>query len=260
MFRLTKWYLDCVSDAGDVVIAHCAAGRRGVLPLGYSSLLVSPNNGNATERRSMRRSAPPQRADGCVNWRCNRLGIDGQWRTRDEPATRVLYETPEGSVVWTCHSQGDQASIHMWDGRRVTGLGYVEELTLSIAPWKLPLDELIWGRFISDSDVVTWIEWVGSHPLRLVIHNGVEQRETTLSAGCVVSEDEGWSLTLEETRSLRQGPLGETAFAGTGLAKFLVPARVRRSREERILSRAKLRRADESTVWGWSIHERIRWE
>ena len=126
MFRLTKWYLDCVSDAGDVVIAHCAAGRRGVLPLGYSSLLVSPNNGNATERRSMRRSAPPQRADGCVNWRCNRLGIDGQWRTRDEPATRVLYETPEGSVVWTCHSQVDQASIHMWDGRRGTGFGSVE--------------------------------------------------------------------------------------------------------------------------------------
>lgn len=78
MFRLTKWYLDCVSDAGDVVIAHCAVGKRGMLPLGYASLLVSPHNGNATERRSMRRPASPQRTDGSLDWGCERLGISGR--------------------------------------------------------------------------------------------------------------------------------------------------------------------------------------
>ena len=53
-----------------------------------------------------------------------------------------------------------------------SGLGYAERLVLTIPPWKLPIETLRWGRFLSPSDWIVWIDWQGEHPQTIVYRNG----------------------------------------------------------------------------------------
>ena len=58
------------------------------------------------------------------------------------PIHRRLFESADGIVDWTCEMPRARTRIG-----EVCGDGYAEVLHMTVPPWKLPIDELRWGRF-----------------------------------------------------------------------------------------------------------------
>ena len=63
-------------------------------------------------------------------------------------AAPMMYRESAGSIVWTCLQPGSRVNISLGD-RQLAGLGYAECLSVTLPPWRLPLSELRWGRFVS---------------------------------------------------------------------------------------------------------------
>ncbi len=141
----------------------------------------------------------------------------------------------------------------------MTGLGYVECLTLSVLPWKLPLEALHWGRFLSEQDALVWIDWRGPHQWRTMIHNGEEREAQSLTEKEIISTNSGTRLDLDRGMVLRTGRLGETVFAGISRLARLLPHNMLAVNECKWRSRGALQSGDRATS-GWAIHEVVKWK
>src|SRR2546428_12609034 len=101
-FILSKWYLDCVSDDGDVFIGYVASLRWGKISLSYSSTLHWAFGKPPESNTTLRRSATPRIAGSCINWSSPRLELSGAWRALAQPIHRVLLESDTGNIEWNC--------------------------------------------------------------------------------------------------------------------------------------------------------------
>src|SRR5690349_2210175 len=164
--KLTKWYLDCVTESGDVSIAYIGAFEWGSFRLGYSSLLESTGD-EVTERRSLRRENEPAVCYNSITWTAKTLRTRAAWQSDSIAVRETILDGPEGVVEWHCLMPRARALF-----RDRAGLGYCEHLTMTIAPWKLPIHNLRWGRFITPSDWLVWIDWQGEVSRRIVYLNG----------------------------------------------------------------------------------------
>jgi len=229
-FQLSKWYLDCVSGPGEVFLAYCAELRWRGLHLHYASVL-----GHSSSLREV--PAPVWRGDGVLEWNAPALGVTGRWEALDPPIQETLMD---GACQWHCLVPRARTEVHIRDVS-LLGLGYAEHLTMSVPPWRLGIEELRWGRFLSETDGLVWIEWRGPKPARLRWHNGVRAGEEL-------------ELEIRDREVLREGPLIETALSFIPNIRKLFPARILGLREAKWRSRAALGAAD-----GWAIHEVVEW-
>jgi hypothetical protein len=252
-FSLVKWYLDCVTEQGDTAIVYCADLRWRGVHARYSSSLVA-SCGAVTTQSSMARfdlSVGEQH----IAVDLPKLGISGRWDARAEPVRASIYREPSGAVEWDCLQPASAVTLRIGD-REFTGLGYAECLTLTLPPWQLPLRELRWGRFVSATDSVAWIDWRGSHSTRVGVHNGRLTEALAISDSEITVDDA--TLRLGERLTLRAGTLGATVFPGAGLLGKLLPASLRNIDERKWRSHATLATpAGESS--GWAIHEVVLW-
>jgi hypothetical protein len=142
------------------------------------------------------------------------------------------------------------------DGTAVEGLGYVERLDMTLPPWRLPIRELRWGRFLADGVGVVWIEWRGSRPLALVVVDG------SVVDGAEVGDDAvAWRagrLELEPGAVLREGTLATTALARVAPVRWLAPRAVRELHESKRLRRGRMVGGDGPVATGWAIDELVR--
>jgi len=139
------------------------------------------------------------------------------------------------------------------------GLGYVDHLDLSTTPWRLPLEELRWGRYLSEDDSIIWMDFKGPAPETIVFHNGLLCKGAQVSDKNIVIGEEGIALGFEDTCVLREGALVSTALSVIpGVSKFL-PARMLQTYECKWKSRGVLRNAKSTLGTGWTIHEVVRW-
>jgi hypothetical protein len=201
-FELRKWYVDCVDEGGNVAIAYWAKLRWRYINLYYRTIAL-----NGRERR------------------CSEL----EWRqsvsmeASAPPVHRRLYEHADGFVDWLCEMP--RAKVRIGEMR---GEGYAELLHMTVPPWKLPIDELRWGRFIGGGKWAVWIEWRGPEPRTWTFGDGAP------------------ALRLEDQRVLTDRRIGDAV----PLIKWLLPRRIRNARERKWCSRASL--GDDR---GWAIHE-----
>ena len=259
-FTLSKWYMDCVSETGDVFIGYAALLRWKAFTLKYSSVLERRKGGQTEVRTSLVGFAAPQVTDSLLSWSSAALGIDGTWKALCAPVERTLFESEAGEIKWRCLQPRAAADIRIGKDRRLRGLGYAEHIAISIAPWHLPIEELRWGRFLSESDSLVWIDWRGPHPLRLVLENGVEARSAQeVTDGEIVFDEGRRILKLEESAVLREGALINTAFSVIpGIGKIL-PLRSLNTYECKWRSRGFLNGRSAAVGEGWAIHEIVRW-
>ena len=251
--RVTKWYLDVCDDVGAGAIVYAARVQWRRLSLRYTSLLEFDAAGEVAERTTLRAFEEPCTRDGAVRLANRRLGLAGTWTPlrsmdRAESAPTTLLKNSSGEVSWRVLSARAAACIQ-WAGAHrapLEGLGYVERLDVTIPPWRLPIEELHWGRFVAATADVAWIEWRGPHPLRFVWRDGRE----------VASH----GLTMSDRVTLRDGPIAETALAKVPLLRRSLPGRMLRTHETKWRSHAQLAGADGvPTHEGWVIHEVVRW-
>jgi len=256
-FLLTKWYLDCIVENGDTVILYAAHLRWNSLSFRYASLLTAIDGQTATAS-SLHSIAEPMVNGPVLKIMQPTLEIEGCWRALRTPIRRTVFQNPLGTVDWHCIQPMSQVELHFC-GERIDGLGYAECLTISLPPWRLPLTQLNWGRYLSPEHALVWIDWQGPEPQRYVIHNGEERQATSINESEVVFADAPLALTLDRGLTLRDGRLGDTIFPGISRLAGLLPRSMLAVHECKWRSRGTLRDAAGKSS-GWAIHEVVKWK
>jgi len=256
MFRLDKWYLDAVSDTGDVVILYWARLKWGPFRLFYGASLHGPQSEKPLHRHTFRPGAAPVVKDGVVEWSCRKLDVSGAWSSRLDGIACVLTDEQQGLIRWKCVHPSANARVRI-GGDGIEGLGYVEHLTMTLKPWQLPFRELRWGRFLAPSVSLVWIQWRGSTPKTWVWLNGLERRHVKVSDNRVEIADGGIVLDLQNNAVIRSGFLNTTALRATRMLSALVPG-WRSAHQTKWLAQGTLSLPDK-TERGWAVHEVVRW-
>ena len=257
MVRLSKWYLDCVSDSGEVALLYWATLRWGPFGLRYGAALHRSPDAPPTARYTLHPGAPPDRhGDTGVRWVSDRLEIRARWDGGPPAIRRTLFDGPTGAIEWDCLLPRASASVTIGP-HAVNGLGYVERLTMTLPPWRVPCDELRWGRFLSESEHLVWIDWRGPVPRTWVFAHGAEHQSAKISTHAVTVADAGIRLEMGRSADLRTGTLRRTALSPLRWLVSILP-RWRHAHEEKWLAAGTLT-APSGTSTGWIIHERVRW-
>ena len=255
-FHLVKWYLDLVTDEGEVLIGYAADLRWGALRLRYAATLSGRAPGPFRGATHLLGVRLPEARDGVVRWRVGARGPRGEWTAVRAGPERVLLDGPEGEVRWSCLHAASAGRARTARGPELQGRGYVERLELTIPPWRLPLHELRWGRFVSDGAALAWIEWRGPRPLRLVLRDGQPVEPASVSDDEVTAA--GSTLRLSDPVTLRDGELGLTVLRPLPLLRRALPAAMLGTRETKWLSRGELQQPDGRRARGWALHELVR--
>jgi hypothetical protein len=253
VFSLRKWYLDCVGDSGELCIAYRAELKIAGARIATAGLLRFDDQDGMRTQWTVR-SCPEPSGEDVLIWEAPGLDVAARFERRDPPCGVTLLDGPEGTVRWTCTHP--RAAVEMRiAGEVLRGTGYAEVLDLTVPPWKLPIEELRWGRLLTASHGVVWIEWRGSHPQRLVLVDGSpvagELEERGLRSG-------GARALLHEPRVLRSGRIGETVLSAVPGLERLVPGRILGLEETKWRSRGTLQ-IGSCNEEGWAIHELVRW-
>lgn len=251
-FELSKWYLDAVGEDGEVFIGYRANLRWRRLAIPYAATLTGGVR-EARARSTARPGEEPDFLEGALAWREAKLDVAGTWRAAAPPVSRTLYESPDGAVVWNCVLPSAECELAL-NGDLVRGLGYAEHLSMTLPPWRLPIDTLRWGRFLSPEHSVVWIDWEKNGDDRTWIFlDGAEVR------GEVSEEDvffEGGRVDLPASGRLvlRSGRLSHLL---RNLRLPLSPS-ARAIHETKWRTRGVLECAGAPAVEGWAIHEVVR--
>lgn len=255
-FHLTKWYADCVSEEGLAFIGYCAKLRYKGVSISYSSrVLHTKENGTVSKTSLLDRSLPHQKGN-TVTWNSSSLKILGTWESLSKPVEKQLYSNDNGTVLWNCIQPLSKACVEIDNNTLISGYGYAEMLTLSLAPWQLPIDELRWGRFLCEGCSLVWIDWRGNTPLSLVFYNGIEINSPSISDDHVSAQ--GLDLNILKRSAIREGPVFSTALSMVPGIKALCPEKILGMEEYKWLSAGTLSISGGIPVSGSVIHEVVR--
>jgi len=257
-FLLSKWYMDCIAEDGEVFIAYAANLRWRSLSFDYSSTLRKCGDDPPRADTSLRNVVMPVQSGGEIRWQNS--DTSATWHTKSEPVERMILDCADGRIFWRCVAPLAEAEISFPNDNTIRGLGYCEQTLISIPPWKIPIDQLRWGRFLAEDEYVVWIDWRGSDALTLVVRNGVETIGATVLDDRIDAADGGYSLSLTNPSTLRTGQLSSTAFRSVPLLSNLLSSNGLMMDETKWRSRGSLQSsADTHTKEGWAIHEVVRW-
>lgn len=258
VFALAKWYLDLVTDDGRALVAYAARLQWGPIRLVYSALLRSAPGSPPVQAASIRRGQPPHHDGDVITWRSAPLGLTGAWRADSTPLGATLLETEAGRIEWNCRMPRAQAHVACGD-ERWTGRGYVETLTLTIPPNRLPFRILRWGRHLSSRHAVVWIEWEGGTNRRWVWLDGTVQPAARLTPVGLDLGD-GRAIRFSVSRDLRTQDVEANLSPITASVRRRLAGMIGTMHEHKLLSRSTL--VGENGVAlddGWAIHEEVTW-
>jgi hypothetical protein len=256
MFRIKKWYLDCVSDAGDTIILYQARIRWGLITLNYGASLIDLQNSVPVHRYTLCPGNQPQAKKQVIQWNCPNLKITGTWTDCSPQIKQTLFKGPQGQIRWNCIAPDSAAHVRI-GGSNIEGRGYVECLSLTIRPWQLPFSELNWGRFHAATNSLIWIRWLGSTARTWVWMDGIEQKHARVLTDRIEGLGDGVVLDLQNTRTLRSGLPSKTTLKSFSVLARLIPG-WRTAEETKWLARGCLRERGRADC-GWAIHEVVRW-
>ncbi|MBS1555255.1 MAG: hypothetical protein JSU09_10040 [Bacteroidetes bacterium] len=254
-FLLEKWYLDITNEEGQVFIGYAAKVKWGNTSLGYNGYLSKGLDQQISSKSSFGNFYEPKYENIDLRWRTD-FG-DGAWGLEGTPIIEDLLETEKGGIVWSCLLQKSMATFKLREAT-ITGLGYVEKIQLTLPPWQFPIDQLLWGRYVSQSNGIVWIEWRGSIPKKLIYFNGEPQLVSMI--GDTVIHFAEYQLIFESSFNLRSGSIGNTVFSAFKNIMAMFPARVFRLTEKKFAGSATLKYKGEQVDRGSYIHEIVDWK
>jgi hypothetical protein len=247
----TKYYLDAVAPDGSGLIGYAmrleAWGAK-VTPAAVLAWHADPAV-PVVQRRTLRGRLPV--SDGAaLAWDCAALGISGRWEAANPGPQATLYP----GVDWRVLAAPAAVDARL-AGLHLAGSGYAERLELHTAPWMLPLDTLLWGRFVAPGHAVVWIEWLHPQGGRWLWCDGSRTAAEVVSGSGIAWH--GGRVRFADARVLRSGRLGDTVLRKWPGLRALVPARLAAYHESKWLAPAVLERDGLPPVRGWALHERV---
>lgn len=258
-FLISKWYLDCTGDDGTVFIGYSAAAKWKMLSFHFSSVLLRYPDNRTYEKTSWTKGTLPECDGTTFYWSPRSLKVEASWENLLKPIERPLYKDDEGEIYWSCLAPKARAHVALEGFPAIAGLGYVECLKLSIVPWRLPMNELRWGRFLTDQDSLVWIDWTGRTQKTLVLHNCSESAPAHATDN-EVAADGGLKLSLVQQAVVRSGPIVSSVVPNIRGLKWMLPFGISRMHECKWLSKGILVMPDSPARSGWSIHEVVRFK
>jgi|WetSurMetagenome_2_1015567.scaffolds.fasta_scaffold36293_2 hypothetical protein len=258
-FCLEKLYLDCIDESGNCFIVYRAGLKIFFMKFHYSRLIFSDSENKTMESFSIRRTEKPGTGDD-INFNNRFLKVEGCWKRAERALPELLFSDDSGHhLSWNCHHPMALVKLKYreWE---FSGPGYGETLSLSIKPWKLPIDELRWGRFVSDNYNITWVNWKGTHPLNLIYMNGSEFKNAVYDDESEVSFGGGaFRLKFGKRMVVTDGRLSGLISSAPWLLT-LFPRRILNVREVKYKSPSTFFINDEIKATGWSLYEDVLWK
>jgi hypothetical protein len=261
--KFKKLYLDAVADDGAGVVGYAADATIGGLTFHPASLLAwNGDRAQAASHQWALRSGARAEPESATGWRCPGLDVSFAWRLGRGHAPwreQILWDANDVRVSWRVIAPRAWVEMRDVSGRpRLAGRGYAEVLAVEGPPWRLPISTLRWGRFVSATRNVTWIEWANRDGgLRWLWHDSdaPETQGVSMDGEAVVWR--GHRLELHRWRTLRSGRIGKTVFGKAGVLSRALPSWVLALDETKWLARGRLSGPGGLADTGWVIHEEV---
>lgn len=207
-FSLVKWYLDCLDEDGRAIVGYWVEAAWQQASLTWESVDLYRGPLPPVHRWSLRRSTPPQTGAGLC-WDAPALGCAATIEPRQPRFTARLLEGEDGIVDWSVEVPVGRVTVKLDGEETVLGQGYAERLSMTVAPGRLPITTLRWGRWGSADCArsLVWIDWRGALPRTWVFLDGRLQPGATVSDSAVGGE--GFTLELEPRQRLVHRGLNE---------------------------------------------------
>jgi hypothetical protein len=253
-FALTKWYFDCAAEDGRVVIGYWASLAWRALSFTWESVVLYEPGKPPERRSSLSAAKAPDATAQEITWHAPALGCTLEARRRLSPIGQRLLDDDSGAVEWRAEAPAATVAVQLRGHAPLHGPGYIERLSLTVPPWRLPIRELRWGRWL-DADAsrsVVWIDWRGAAPRSWVFEDG------RLASSARVTDDGvmtgASNVAIGARRTLESLAFAQYADAIPPL-RAVLPKRMLALRETKWCSAATLRRGADRPVAGRAIHE-----
>jgi hypothetical protein len=257
---LNKWFLDFNGDNGEAMIFYAAILNWGPFSVPYTSWIhYHPEMGINTTSR-YRKVNMPVKDKNKITWNDKAFKIEGLWESRTAPLEARLYDSKEGYLDWKCYQPASDVKLRI-NNRSIKGRGYAEELILTASPWKIPMDELRWGRWGSEDDTIVWIELRTVDKKQWLWVNGEKTKNNYIEDDLLKIPDRG--LTLSLNRKVLLESEKKISLVMDKLNKYLpgfrkiIPIRFLRADEKKWLSDGTLHDNYNRIGNGMAIHELV---
>jgi hypothetical protein len=253
-FTLTKWYFDCVAADGRAVIGYWASLAWHNVALTWQNVTLYEAGQSPVSRSSLAPTSPPEVVANMITCCAPALACVTSVESRQRPIEARLLDSDAGIVEWRAEAPAAAVTFKLGDCAPVQGPGYAERIFISIPPWRLPIRELRWGRWIDSAAnrSVVWIDWRGDSPRTWVFVDG-----DLASAGIVTDERifaDGAEIVLGERRTLHARAFAEIAATIPPL-RAVVPKSLLALRETKWCSAGTLLERNAAPQTGCAIHE-----
>lgn len=223
----------------------------------YSGLVFCDAEGFTTEKSSLRKTKKPV-INGTIHLNHKFLKTGVILKRTDDPIIRSLYiDNENNELIWNCHHPKSFTEI-IYNGKFYKGLGYAETLFLPIKPWNLPIDELRWGRFLSDTCTIIWINWKGKYLINKIFLNSVEFNDAIFKDDIISFSNGIYQLKFSEILIIRKGKL-LNLFPGISCLKFLFNRRILNTMEIKYKAKTIFSKNAVILSNGWSLFELVTW-
>ncbi len=223
----------------------------------YSGLIFCDAEGFTTEESTLHKTSKPV-IDRTIQFNDKLLKTNIVLNRTDGAIISPLFkDSNNNELIWYCHHPKAIAEV-VHKGMVYKGFGYAETLISQIKPWNLPIDELRWGRFLSDSHTVIWINWIGKYPVNKLFTDGIEFNDAILKDNIIHFGNGTYQLKFSEPQLIRQGKLSGV-FSGMNLLKMLLHRRILNTTEIKYKARTVFYKNSELLSNGWSIYEIVSW-
>ena len=253
-FTFTKWYVDCVAADGRAVIGYWASLAWRRVALTWQNVTLYEAGRPPVSRSSLLPTPPPEVAGGTITWQMPALACVVGIESRQRPIEERLFDSEAGVVDWCAEAPGAIVSLELHGFAPVQGSGYAERIFISMPPWRLPIRELRWGRWLDPaaSRSVVWIDWRGDPPRTWVFVDGIKAPAAVVTDESICAE--GVRVLLGERRTLHARAFAEIAATMPPL-QAVVPKSLLALRETKWCSTGTLLDGKAAAQTGCAIHE-----
>lgn len=257
-FRLDKLYLDCIDDVGNCFIIYRAKLKFSFFRVCYSGVIFQDSEGETTEIASFEKTNEPIITDLLLFFN-NFLGTKGTWKRIINPLPAFIFKDEKNKeLIWNCHHPGALTEI-IYEDQTFHGLGYAETVTLTIKPWNLPIDELLWGRFLAEGHMITWIIWKGKNNLNKLFFNGKEYSDSAFQPDKIKFGNGEFELIFDEISVIKREKISNH-FSGIPWLKLFTKRGFSDSVENKFKAKSTLKSSLNVTATGWSLYEVVEWK
>jgi len=259
-FHLSKWFLDFVNDNGDAMIFYSAKLTWQGWSASYTSWLHFNTLSGITLKSRFRNVQIPRSEDDLLIWKDARFGVSGKWKSLAGVIKARLFDSEEGYLDWTCFQPASKVQLKIRD-KVLEGSGYAEQLILTIPPWKIPMDELLWGRFGSEGNTLVWIELREKERRKWLLLNGARIEN------CIIEDDHislpGKDLFLKLDQGVKLESEKKIFSVVEKLIRYIpgfskvIPISFLMAEEVKWLSKGELQIQGKTITSGMAIHERV---